>query len=251
MNVLIVEDEFHTANLLKDIIEEDQEFIVIKKVETVMDAVQYIGKYQNNLDLLFFDIQLTDGKSFEIFKHVDIITPVIFCTAYDEYTLKAIKSNGIDYILKPFEKEEIHQALSKFKQIIQKIQSKLTIPVQFNLDPPTRYQENFLSQFREKSVVINVDEIAVFTVENDIIYLITFKGQKLPVFKKLEYIESVCDPTKFFRINRSMLVNRKAVTSFEPYFNRKIVLQLTVNPSEKAIVSRLKVTAFQKWLEGY
>ena len=96
MNVLIVEDESHTAALLKEIIEQDHNFMVIEKLESVEEAVNYLSKYQQNLDLLFFDIQLADGKSFEIFKHIDVVVPVIFCTAYDEYTLQAIKNNGID-----------------------------------------------------------------------------------------------------------------------------------------------------------
>ena len=100
MNVLIVEDESHTATLLKEIIEQDGEFIVTQQVESVVDAVEYLSRYQKNLDLLFFDIQLADGKSFEIFKHVDVFAPVVFCTDYDEFTLKAIKKNGIDYVVK-------------------------------------------------------------------------------------------------------------------------------------------------------
>lgn len=102
MNVLIVEDEAHTAALLQEIIEQDGQFMVVKHLESIVDTVDYLSKHQQNLDLLFFDIELADGQSFEIFKHVDITTPVIFCTAYDEFTLQAIKNNGIDYILKPF-----------------------------------------------------------------------------------------------------------------------------------------------------
>ena len=100
MNVLIVEDESHTALLLQEIIEQDSDFIVVEKLESVVESVQYLSKHQKNLDLLFFDIQLADGHSFEIFKHIDVIVPVIFCTAYDEYAMNAIKNNGIDYVLK-------------------------------------------------------------------------------------------------------------------------------------------------------
>ena len=107
MNVLIVEDESHTANLLKEIIEQDSDFIVTEQLESVVETIQYLSKYQKNLDLLFFDIQLADGQSFEIFKHIDITVPIVFCTAYDEYTLQAIKNNGIDYVLKPFKEEEL------------------------------------------------------------------------------------------------------------------------------------------------
>lgn len=249
MNVLIVEDESHTASLLQEIIEQDEDFIILEKLESIVDAIQYLNKYQKNIDLLFFDIQLADGHSFEIFKHVDVVTPIIFCTAYDEYTLQAIKNNGIDYILKPFKEQEIHDALQKYKRLITNIRSKNPAPFQFQLEPSKSYQKSFLTQYREKSVVKRVEEIALFYVENETVYIQTLTGEKLPLFKKLEYLESVCNPEQFFRINRKMLINRDAVLSFEPYFNRKIVLQLKVKLTDRAVVSRLKVTQFKEWLE--
>ncbi len=249
MNVLIIEDELHTSSLLQEIIEQDEDFMVIEKLESVVDAVQYLSKYQKNIDLSFFDIQLADGQSFEIFKHVDVVAPVIFCTAYDEYTLQAIKNNGIDYILKPFKEEEIHDALQKYKRMITNIQAKNISPVHFRMEPSRQYQQRFLTQCREKSVVKRIEEIALFYVENEIVYLHTFTGDKFPLFKNLEYLESVCDPDQFFRINRKMLINRDAVTSFEPYFNRKIVLDLKTKLTDKAVVSRLKVARFKEWLE--
>lgn len=246
MNVLIVEDELHTANLLKEIIEESGDFLVVKIVESIVDAVDYLVKHQQNLHLLFFDIELSDGLSFEIFNHVDIITPVIFCTAYDEYAMKAIKNNGIDYILKPFRNEEINSALEKYKTLQANLKSKTIID--FNKPTPS-FQQNFLSQFKDKTVVFKVDEIACFSIQNEVTYLHSFNGRKSPVFKKIEYIESVCDPKLFFRINRQMLVNRVAITSYQPYFNRKIILDISVKVEEKPIVSRLKVSEFKKWLE--
>ena len=249
MNVLIVEDESHTASLLQEIIEQDDDFIVVEKLESVAETVRYLGKYQRNLDLLFFDIQLADGRSFEIFRHVDVFAPIVFCTAYDEYTLQAIKNNGIDYVLKPFKEEEIHHALRKYKRLLTNLQKKNALPVHFPAEPARQYQQTFLTQFREKSLVKRVEEIALFQVENETVYLYSFAGEKFPLFKKLEYIESVCNPEQFFRINRQMLVNRESILAFEPYFNRKITLQLKIKLEENVVVSRLKVTAFKDWLE--
>lgn len=249
MNVLIVEDEAHTASLLQELIEQDGDFLVTQKLESVVEAVEYLSKYQRNLDLLFFDIQLADGHSFEIFKHVDVLVPVVFCTAYDEYTLQAIKNNGIDYLLKPFKDEEIHAALAKYKRMRANLQAKQPAPFQPPGERAKAYQQHFLTQFREKSVVKRVEEVALFLVEFENVYLYTFSGEKLPLFKKLEYIESVCDPQQFFRINRQMLVNREAILSFEPYFNRKIILNLRIQLDKQAIVSRLKVSPFKEWLE--
>ncbi len=249
MNILIVEDEAHTASLLKEIIEQDSDFIVTESLESVAETVEYLSKYQKNIDLLFFDIQLADGRSFEIFKHIDVVVPVIFCTAYDEFTLQAIKNNGIDYVLKPFKEEEIHNALQKYKKLISNLQTKNNTPFYFQVEQPKQYQQSFLTQYREKSLVKKVEDIALFYVELETVHLYTFKGEKFPLFKKLEYIESVCDPDHFYRINRQMLVNRKAVVGFEPYFNRKIILNLNIKLEDKAIVSRLKVTPFKEWLE--
>lgn len=249
MNVLIVEDESHTAKLLKEIIEQDEDFMVIERLESVGEAVQYLNKYQNNLDLLFFDIQLADGKSFEIFKHVDVNVPIVFCTAYDEYTLQAIKNNGIDYVLKPFKEEEIHSALKNYKRLISNLQAKTMPPVVFKAESGKTYQQSFLTQYREKTIVKRIEDVALFALENETVYLYTFTGEKYPLFKKMEYIESVCDPNQFYRINRQMLISRTAILSFEPHFNRKIVLQLKVKLTEHAIVSRLKVSAFKEWLE--
>ncbi|MEL7425779.1 MAG: LytTR family DNA-binding domain-containing protein [Bacteroidota bacterium] len=249
MNVLIVEDEAHTASLLQEIIEQDSDFIVVEKLESVEDTVAYLSKQQKNLDLLFFDIQLADGYSFEIFKHIDVTVPIVFCTAYDEYAMNAIKSNGIDYVLKPIKEEEIHEALRKYKQLSAKLQSGNAVPTTFHIPEPKSYQQHFLTQYREKTLLVSVDDIALFTVQNDTVYLYTFAGKRYPLFKKLEYIESVCDPSQFFRINRQMLVNLNAVVSFEPYFNRKIALELKIKTEQQPIVSRLKVTAFKEWLE--
>ena len=249
MNVLIVEDEWHTASLLQEIIEQDKDFIVTEKLESIAETVQYLSKYQNNLDLLFFDIQLADGQSFEIFKHIDVVVPIIFCTAYDEYTLQAIKNNGIDYLLKPFREEEIHSSLQKYKRLLTSLQAKSLTPTHFRTDQTKRYQQSFLTQFREKSIVKRVEEVALFSIEFETVYLYTFTGEKLPLFKKMEYIESVCDPHQFFRINRQMLINRLAIVSFEPYFNRKIILELKIKLPDNAVVSRLKVTSFKEWLE--
>lgn len=249
MNVLIVEDELHTASLLQEIIEQSDEFIVSEKLESVIETVEYLSKNQNELDLLFFDIQLADGQSFEIFKHIDVVVPVVFCTAYDEYTLQAIKNNGIDYILKPFKEEDIFNALQKHKRLISNLKTKYIAPINFQAVPKKQYQRHFLTQFREKTIIKRIEEIALFYIENETIYLCTFENEKLPLFKKLEYLESVCHPAQFFRINRRMLVNRAAILSFEPHLNRKIILQLKVKIPNDVIVSRLKVSAFKEWLE--
>lgn len=250
MNILIVEDEKQTAALLKEMIEQDSDCLVVQSLEAVTETVAYLSKHQHQLDLLFFDIQLADGHSFEIFKHIDVTVPVVFCTAYDQFTMQAIKNNGIDYILKPFKEEEIRLALEKYRQLIQTL-SKRTTNISSNWQPTkaNTYQQSFLTQIRDKTLVVHIRDIAAFHFENGMVHLYTFTGKKYPLFKKLEYVESVCDPEQFFRINRQMLINREAVVSIVPYFHRKVSLQLKVALSESPIVSRLKVSPFKDWLE--
>lgn len=252
MNVLIVEDEPHTAELLKEIIEQDPDYLVVQQLDSISDTIHYLRRYQQNIDLIFLDIHLADGHSFEIFKHVKTTVPIVFCTAYDSFTLEAIKHNGIDYILKPFKDEEVFFALQKYKQLVGTIRNKIL----FDLKPPVPipemrgdYQESFLTQEKEKSVVIYTKDIALFVIETETVYLLLFNGKKSAVFKNLEYIESVCDPQQFFRINRQMLVNRANILSIEPFFNRKAVVHLKVDNGEKAVVSRLKVSALKAWIE--
>lgn len=249
MNVLIVEDEFHIARQLQDIIEQDDNFKVVEKLESVAETVIYLNEKQSELDLLFFDIQLADGYSFDIFKHVDIYIPIVFCTAYDEYGLMAIQNNGIDYILKPLKETDIFKALNKYKRLISNIKSKHNQVIAFELDKNTTYQTQFISKFRDRSVIIDINDISLFSIENDIVYLYRNDGLKFPLFKKLEYISSVVNPNLFYRINRQMLVNRKAILAYHSITNRKIALDLKINISKEIVVSRLKVSSFKTWME--
>ena len=250
MNVLIVEDEFHTSSFLKKIIEKDKDFKVVGVIESITDAVFYLSNYQNNLDLLFFDIQLSDGHSFEIFRHIDVFKPVVFCTAFDEYSMEAIKNNGIDYILKPIDERDVRNSLIKYKKLLFHLNSNHETFFEFKEDKPKSFQQKYLSPFKDKTVVLKKDDISLFSLENEILYIYTFDNKKYPLFKKIEHVESVSDPKTFYRINRQMIVNRESIVSFQTYFNRKVVLELRVDIEKKVVVSRLKVTGFKRWLEN-
>jgi len=248
MNILIVEDELYTAELLKEMIEQDADFSVVKMLVSIEETVHFLRKNGSAIDLIFLDIELSDGHSFEIFNHIDLVVPVIFCTAYDEFALKAIKNNGIDYILKPIKEANIHQALAKYKKLIGTIENKIIHQFNISDQSAVSYQDRFLTQYREKSMVIETKDIALFSIEYETVFVYTNEGKKYPLYKKLDYFESVCNPQLFYRINRQMLICKKTITSFEPYLNRKIMLHLAISYSEKAIVSRLKVSDFKKWL---
>lgn len=153
MNVLLIEDELHTARILQDIIETDKDFIVIKTIDSISDAVFYLTKYNQNIDLIFLDIHLSDGHSFEIFRHIDINIPIIFCTAYNEYALQAIKNNGIEYILKPFQDEEILSALQKFKKLAGRFKSKVTFDLPINSNKNSLFQNRFIFLLCKKTIL--------------------------------------------------------------------------------------------------
>lgn len=250
MKALIVEDELYTAQLLKELIEKDKDFSVNKILQTIEETVHFLSAYQDDIDLIFLDIQLADGYSFEIFKHIDVSIPVIFCTAYDEYTLQAIKNNGIDYILKPFKEQDIIQALTKYKTLVKNIQRRNFDHLKLTDQSESSYQKTFLTSYRGRSIIVKAEEVGLFSIEMETIYLYTMKGEKHPLFKKMEYLASVCNPKDFFRVNRQMLVNRNAILAFEPTSNRKLLIQLKdITTKEDIIVSRLKVSSFKAWLE--
>ncbi|MEA5139035.1 LytR/AlgR family response regulator transcription factor [Arcicella rigui] len=249
MNILIIEDENKTASLLKEMIEEQEHCLVVNICQSISSSVQYLTKNQEKIDLIFMDILLADGESFEIFKQITVTKPVIFCTAYDNYMLKAFKNNGIDYILKPFQQKDINAALDKIGFIKLSL-SKINDLLEVRQTKPKTYQQAFIVESREKLIPVFVADIAIFILKNEHVYAIQFNGEKVSIFKPLDEIELSINPSIFFRINRQMIVNRKAIKDIEPFFNRKVIINLTVESAEKIIVSRLRVSDFKKWIEN-
>jgi len=252
MNVLIVEDEIKTAELLKELIESKPDFIVVSIQDSIETTVAYLEKNQDQIDLLFLDIQLADGKSFEIFNHLQLNLPIVFCTAYDDYVLQAFKSNGIDYILKPFDDEEIFNALDKINRLkdsLSKDSFKNYENMQSLFQEKKVFQKSIIAHVGEKMIPITIDNILLFHLKNESVSIYCSNNTKYVVFKTMDEIESILDAQRFFRINRQMIVNRKAVKEIEPFFNRKVIVKTNLPLDEKAIVSRLKVTPFIKWIE--
>lgn len=219
--------------------------------DSIKATVKYLELHQQSLDLIFMDIQLSDGLSFEIFDKISIHLPVVFCTSYDEYTLKAFKNNGIDYILKPFNQDHIRQAILKVEQFKGSFTTHAFQDLNFKdlVAKEKSYQTSFLIRFREKIYPFLVADIAFVYLENETVHLYNFKGEKHLFFKTLDEIESVIPPQQFYRINRQMIVNRKAIKDIEMSFNQKIIVHLTIVMSEKALVPRLKVSTFLGWIE--
>jgi DNA-binding LytR/AlgR family response regulator len=250
MNILIVEDEPRTARLLKEfILALDESNTVIDICDSVESTVHFLQTTTFRLDLLFMDIQLADGSSFDIFKKVPISTPVIFCTAYEDHLLEAFKSNGIDYILKPFHEKDIEQAFRKLDQIRQSLLLTPSLPIRIEQAFGSRSQSSFLVKFREKMYPVAVRDIAAVALEKEVVYLYTFNKEKHAVFRPIDDIEAALDPQNFFRINRQMILNREALLEMEPFFNRRVIVTLKIPTAERPLVSRLKVTPFLEWVE--
>lgn len=252
MKIVIIEDEQLTANDLAatiQAIEPNAEITAF--LGSVKEALNYFGK-EVDVDLIFSDIQLGDGLSFEIFAKVKITAPIIFCTAFDEYAINAFKTNGIDYILKPFTSKAIEVALNKYHQLqhtfsTSSVQYETVLKaLMMNSTPVTT---SILINYKDKILPIKTDEIALFYVENEITHLLTFDKREFTVGKNLEDLEHVTGKG-FFRVNRQFLVNRKAIADASRYFSRKLSVNIVVPFKETIIVSKEKTPQFLGWLES-
>lgn len=252
MNVVIIEDEELTANdLAGTILKIDDTFQISAILSSVKESVAYFRENRKP-DLIFCDIQLGDGLSFEIFKECAITAPVIFCTAFDEYALKAFKANGIDYILKPFSGKTIEEALNRYKTLRENFMD-INAPIGRILDlfedRKNKKQNTVLVYHKENIIPVKVDDIALFHIEYEVTRLITFSRQHHIINKSLEELETITG-SDFFRANRQYLLNRNAIRNVSQYFARKLIVSLSIPFDSKIIVSKEKVTLFLNWLSG-
>jgi DNA-binding LytR/AlgR family response regulator len=252
MKIVIIEDEKITADDLADTIKSvEPDASIVAMLGSVKTAISYFQ--ENDVpDIIFSDVQLGDGLSFEIFKTIKVAAPVIFCTAYDEYALNAFRTNGIDYILKPFNSASIVSALNKYRDLKQSFSGNerpykelLSVLTQIN----TPKSSSILVYQGEKIFPVRLEEIALFFIENEITFLITFTNRKYSVNKNLEELEQLAG-TEFFRVNRQCLLNRKAVVEASQYFSRKLSITISVPFNEKITVSKEKTPQFLSWLEN-
>ena len=255
MKLLIVEDEQRTA---VDLLSTIQSIMPEAECLAILDSVESTIKWLNgnpSPDLCFFYIQLADGLSFDIFDEVKVECPVIFCTAFDEYALQAFQVNGVDYILKPFEKESVRRALDKVKTLdnfFQKRDGKLEERLEKLLEGvrPKQAKSTFLVSYRDKLLPINISEVAYFHIENELTFLYTFDKQRYVLSQSLDELEKTLDPALFYRANRQFLIHVTAITEVEQYFARKLLVKLKVDTKEPVIVSKAKASEFIHWLEN-
>lgn len=253
MKTILIEDEKPAARLLQRKLEK-----LNIKVDAMLHSVEEsIAWFETNEhpDLIFLDIQLSDGLSFEIFEKVTIKSAVIFTTAYDEYALKAFKLNSIDYLLKPIDEEELEISISKFKKQFQKSENT-TINLDFEqikkmLQNPFEksYKSRFTVKIGQQLKIITVDEIECFFSENKGTYIHTLDNRNYLIDGTLEVLENDLDLKNFFRVSRKFIIPLRSIKEIQVYSNSRLKVILPSYKDDEVIVAREKVQDFKLWLE--
>lgn len=250
-NVIIIEDEMPSARLLKRMLE--KQGVEVKKVlSSVKESILWLENHPYP-DLIFLDIQLGDGLSFEIFEQVKVNSSIIFTTAYDEYALKAFKLNSIDYLLKPIVEEELSVAINKYKNLkLVDYSIKLNledIQKLFNKPAKQVYKKRFISKIGQHIKRLEVEEVVCFFSENKGTYAQSIDGRSYLLDTTLEQLEKELAPDTFFRVNRKYIVHIQSIKDIIAYTNSRLELKLTKYESEQIIVARDRVKEFREWLE--
>lgn len=255
MKAVIVEDEKLNVAELKHLLEEVAPDVdVIQSLPSIKTARKWITE-NTEPDLYFMDIRLGDGLSFELFDQYNIQCPVIFCTAYEEYAIRAFKVNGVDYILKPVQKDDLARAIEKVKK-----QKKETAQMPASLQQlvnqfmnpgaaPSKYKERFIINANGKLTPVETKDIAMF-YKDTLTYIYLFNGDKLIYdYSTLDETEALLDPNLFFRANRQCIINIHSIQTIKPQLNLKLDVQLKAPLKMPVDVSREKATQFKKWLD--
>lgn len=253
MKVVIIEDEKAAARNLKALlagVAPDMEVLAV--LDSISESLEWFR--ENAMpELIFMDIHLADGSAFEIFEHVNITSPIIFTTAYDEYALKAFKVNSIDYLLKPIDKNDICRALEKLRQLQNEPEKKQFdfTPVIQALKREESYKTHFLVPVKgDKLVPVSVDMILFFHIDDGLVKAV-LKDDRAYIFTQtLDELADCLNPTMFFRVNRQYLISRKAVQDIDLWFNGRLSVNLKVALPEKILVSKARVSEFKDWFTG-
>jgi two-component system LytT family response regulator len=251
MNVVIVEDEALAAKRLKNLLEAcDGSIQIVASLDSVSAAVAWFQR-DAKPDLAFFDIQLSDGLSFEIFKQVKLENPIIFTTAYDDYALQAFKVNSIDYLLKPIDAEDLKQSLEKLKAL--KMRFQPTMPdiealLKNLIEKKSSYRARFLVALRDEWIAIPIQDVAYFYSEHKQTRLVRIDGKKFMIEQTMEELQSELNPAHFFRANRQFIVSLKAIAAIHKFFGGKLKVSLSPPALEAVTVSRETSSAFKAWL---
>jgi DNA-binding LytR/AlgR family response regulator len=257
MKILIIEDEELAIEKLSNtlrIVEPKAELVGV--ATSIEDSVTWLQSHAEP-DIILMDIELADGQSFEIFNLVEVKSPVIFTTSYDEYAIKAFKVNSIDYLLKPVEAEDLKAALNKFYRLEEKQINKPASVFDINnlvselrnQLRTTGYRNRFLVKYGQQLMSIEVKDIAYFFAEGRLCYFLTWDKRKYVLDYTLEELQQMLDPSQFFRTNRAYLIHIKSVRKIHNYFNGKLKLELIPTcEKDNVVISRERTSDFKEWM---
>jgi two-component system LytT family response regulator len=255
MKVLIIEDEIPAAEKLERyLLKYDASTTVAAILDTVESAVAWLRDHQNEVDLIFMDIQLKDGLSFQIFQQVPVKKPVIFTTAFNEFALDAFKVSSIDYLLKPITFTDLSASLKKLESLREQLQQPKDQPERLqalvaNLKTK-EYKTRFMVKLGEHIRSITTDQIGLFYADGRDVYLVTIQNRKFIIDYTLESLEDILDPKVFFRLNRTFILNINAIKDVLVYSNSRLKITLVQDFDKEIIVSREKVGDFKEWFDG-
>lgn len=252
MKVIIIEDELPAAKRLAKLLVSCNDAIeVIQTLDSVEASVRYLSDALA-VDLIFMDVQLADGVSFDIFEKVKITAPVIFTTAFDQYTLKAFKVNSIDYLLKPIDEEELQQSLKKYQLLYSKATTDFSDKLfKMMQDINTvKYKERLLIKRGQQLSYLKTENTAYCFADGKLCYAVDFNATKYLLENNLSQLEEQLQPASFFRINRHLLVNIEAVKKVHTWLGGRLKLEIVPSTTAETIVSRERVNDFKEWLGG-
>jgi two-component system response regulator LytT len=249
MNIILIEDEVKTAKLLESMITAVQAGVsIVARLQSIEGAVHYLSANPAP-DLIFMDIQLSDGLCFEIFQAVKVECPVVFCTAFDHYSLEAFKANGIDYIVKPFTKEDI---LGVFKKVdgLSRFFAPDISELLARIAPPAGGKKSFLVFKDQKYLTIATDRVAFFYIRHGSTTICTFEQQDYEIPQSLDQVAGLVSPDQFFRLNRQYLINFSAIKEVEHYFMRKLIVHLVIPAPDTLLINKERSQRFLQWMEN-
>jgi DNA-binding LytR/AlgR family response regulator len=252
MNIIIIEDELPAANRLIKLLQDfSPELDIVEKFDSIESSVKYLGSYPD-VNLIFMDIQLADGLCFNIFEQVQVNTPVIFTTAFDQYTLKAFKVNSIDYLLKPIDGKELERAINKFKLLRKESNDDFSgkiLKIIKELNPP-KFKERLLIKDGQQLNYLRTEDIAFCYAIGKFSFAVDYKNNQYLLEQNLTELENELDLHKFYRVNRNLLVNIEALLKVHLWFGGRLKVELTLPTNIDTVVSRDRVNGFKGWLGG-
>jgi DNA-binding LytR/AlgR family response regulator len=250
MRIVIIEDEVPAANRLTRMLQAiTDEIEVVKRIDSVEAAVKFLPTAEN-IDLVFMDIQLADGLSFDIFQQTQVRAPVIFTTAFDQYTLKAFKVNSIDYLLKPIDEKELEWAVEKYRKLYDKKEDGISGKIMKLMQEmnASRFKERLLIKRGQQLSYLKTEATAYCFADGKLCYAVDFTSNKYLLESNLSQLEEQLQPNKFYRVNRHLLVNIEAVSKVHTWLGGRLKLELLPSTNTDTVVSRERVNGFKEWL---